>query len=1007
MKLINRFSINDDIGVVIDDDGVTYNSLVKGLYDRDTLSSLLASGYKVYDYNGTIISPDGKSIFDLEEISLALPEYEIQMMYDACEYIMSEAEASQYFIREVKEAVHFMKPVEIVIHDRDELIKYINDNYYYQNSHDIRDVRPLNAITAPEALFDISELMADRDLCNKFTVMLKNRMMLNINEFDNLMDFFTEVSGGSMDFHNLSNPRADILNAYMAWGLSGIKTPVTDVSAIKIERNNIYSDDESDISISEIALVDKNGTIYYSGGSVTDIVSVDFEELPITVDMGVYSRIMNNVSEWKSECMPIRCFVRVFEPRMQLTFVDSSGVTMTAKVSHNATVVRDMHGVIYTHPMFSITDAYGTSVSLDYIHDRTSYAIFNTVKAQAISLLRGKVVKHKYKSSYEMCIGEGLSPEGALKYITSRITTGYGINSDIGSPNDMLGVDETFRHIKEEYITKYNPMQLDYDNVFELIDIMHQAFDDMQDDDNSTMSTVELRERPVERLCIARSILNSDLVIDDARLGRSDDVGISTITAMSLLYSIIRHEFAKPSYDDVLLFFQSTRLSEIIDIDNVFGIKDAEYKGMETDIARLRNDMASQASQLIYVTRVYREMSNDIPSNQRHYMFECVEFDASSKSAGTLLDRLNNAVISAIDGCIYLSKDTKDLLTMQSMYIAVTILFKIVLNSRTGMDIEIPVGNQSITVSVPESVYNSLHYVKEFISVKFSTLFDFCSYDVAQNGSVCMMCVNANITPWYVIPKHGYDIPEYNFTLNYVLDGALSGFSDAYRSKVLSSKAKVRQLCNQFAGNSLYKYDLSTFIGVNYTVDTIDTVLNNINDELPKDYYDRFMLHNKYAKANGQYLKTMRLKSDVTFANYQTVCASLYVEDDVYADLSDGNSSAILSYIDVVAIHEREKLSDTTSYRNNIKRFELEEEDLYDVLRWSDLLTGDITFNAFVVYGGSELLFIDINGQYRYKISELNVSKCCELATKGFMYQLSSNRFLLCTGFEYISLEVW
>lgn len=1035
MRVVSKFKLSDGtLGYVLDDGGLEYPVTERGLYDGDILEGLISEGYKILNYHGDITSPNGSSIKDLVESPCTATEDEIQTMLDMADYALSEAEASRYFSRDVEVKEIEFKAPNVKIKTREELVAYLNKcKRMSRYTASMNDVVPLNSFVAREALFTLDEIARDKEVRDLFTVIENRRKLQSYSAYKYLIKFLQ--SEGVL---GESYTADDIKTAYLSWGICGIKTPVVDMrTKIGVTTDILERLENRDRRVPELCLLDKQGIIHYSGGEVDLSECTDFsQEIVQPFKEEAYYDSLRSTSKWESEYWPIKCNVTKFNTRTYFELLDENGVTYSARVDNDRLIIFDVRNVVHTAGFLFVRCIDGSFAPIDQVYNHDMYQKWNLAMAKARDLVRAKTVVSPINNSFELLLSEGVSPEAAVRYIARRISDDKVLNAEHQTGIDYADAYAIYRNgPSKELIKKYNPNDYEYTNLDSLIEIMCATRDEMEErgeyllvskDDmgrNAEAIREEIRFRPIENLEFVKLVKEGNVSVDNLFRGKMQDGLAETDTIAKLIDLTVKMETGRRnvSASEYSMHVRNIEESDVINIDSIIKVRDAAYRGYLKDRAVLNATRATQATSLVYVTRVFREMANTKADTQRHYMFECISIPVYAKSnEEKYLMEISNAIKTSLNGVTGLKKQILDILAIEAPSFAAKLMFKIVTgnikvagttvdDNMTTIVEEWKVSNRekvTLNIKVNSNIVTKLRSNPEYLQRKYCTLNDWCDYEMTANWAFNFYCINANITPWEVKPKAGFSIQSYNFCLNYIKPVVLNNFSEAFRNKVTNEKAKVAVIADTYFDNSLLDGVVDDEL-FEYTLDTIDGVLSHMAEETVSCYYKRFTLHNNDAKAHGKYLQSMRLKSDESFGNYSDIWFADPVDEDVYQELvNKSDASMFLSETTPMLISDKVSESVAIEGGNIIEQFNFNDQRFDDVARWSELVAGTFEPKAICIYSVGNLLIITQNKRLTLDLRTLSRENANKLVNKGIFYQLNATKYLVSTSNGYITVEV-
>ena len=1028
--LIEARFLQDDINCyrVVDDTGMKYNVTFRGLYDTDLLDQMKNAGFKILDYHGHILTPEGIAIEDIALSENVLNESEINMMKELDSFALSEAEATSYFARDVqRDLVQLKKPV-VTINTREELIDYLNKYIVLSRSKLADDdCLPLNSFVNPDALFTLEEIQTDARVQYYMEIIERRRILKSYNAYLKLIDFLKQQGCLSEPFS-----ADDVKKAYLSWGICGVKTMITHMSDKMGVTNSIYdfNDDSSKVSGNTVYnLMDKKGQIISRDGTY-DIADIDnFESLDIRpMSENEYYDKLHKARSWETEYQVIRCLEIRGKTRTLMSLVDDSGITYKAKFDHNTFIVTTSRGNVLVQRYIAIRVYNGVVMPIDRILTKEDYEEWCACSAKAHDLVEANTLKSDVSSSYELLTKEGLHKKAVVEYMARRVEEDRQLNNGFDPDVPLSSAADMYSgNIAPEYIRKYNPSDMPWETIDELVDIMLATKDEMEankeylvvDESNAAtkfLSKDEIALRPVEQLEFAKDVLNGDVSIDQFEAGRLADGKVDYILLSEFLRLCYKQLGAGKTITDFLMHLDE--YSEFVDFGSVFTKRVRAYWGAVNDTAYINNLRATEAVTAVYVTNVFREISNGTPDSQRHYAFECVSMDLSSKKhnpAVALQRRLAEIIAETIDS-MGLEYKLREALKMEKESLALDLMFRLALDSNvvqevkgatTVVKLQHALRSERVELNV-ELTNSMIDEIKNpaFFIVTYCKLSDWCRFDFA-NGYARLYCLNAAITPWRVVPKPGFKLNSYNFPINYLSNKSYERIDAALRADCDSKHGKVAVL--KGISNAVLIPDSGTNIDVTYTLDDMEIYLQNTMFlETMDQYFSRFNLQNKEAIAKGIVLKRMRTKSDVVFENFADRYSSDYMSADVdeYVAATPDNQKLWTRSVDVLPLDGYARDNTITANKNVVDHFDINTEAYADVIRWPELLHGEFHPKAILLVFGTKLLCATDKGQLTRDLEDISREDCEKLVEKGIFYKLSAREYLISAGNGTFKVEV-
>lgn len=1032
MKILSKFSYKTNDCYVVEDAGIRYPITMRGLYTEDILTELINNGYKVYDYHGKILSPEGVYLEDLVEEPFSPSDVEVQAMYDMEDGAMSEAEATAYFAREANVSkVQFKEPVNIEIKTREELIKYLL-KFRARKQYKLTDTdfRPLNSFVAKEALFSIDEIVEKPDNIYYFRI-IEERRKLTIEAYNKLIEFLKEHAGLGENYKD-----NDIKNAYLSWGICGIKDDVVDMKVRSGVRSSIYTIDEaleeSNANVGQLkqwCLMDRRGNIYSSLG-VSDISDYDdyslAEVCPSNIDL--YEEDVRRSSDWEYDFKPLQCWVNNPRVRTYYTVMTENGCTYRVKVDHDNMVIQSKITNVLTSEYIRVGLVTGASVPINYIGSTDEFSILNLAALKVKDIMGKKTIVPKYKNTFDLMVGEGMNPMAAIEMMGKMAVEDYEAeNSKVKSDSvfNLIGAGELYKDGPSNLcIRKYNPDDLEYNNIDELIDIFLNTRSALEqegtymNEEISTEFLFELVSNPIEMLEFARNCMDGNITLGHMDKGRilDGDVEIVQVARLFRMLITIINGNKVPSVEQAQAILMNIEDNDKCNIDEIIGERIHTWEGCLKDIAALHARRANECSNVMLTEFIIREAGNCDYKHLRHYGMEGYTLnlrdEGCDRNAVRIMNSIADSIVNATKG-LRVKTIYRECMRIAAPSTALKLMFNIKFNKeelvttdndKAIVKVTTMIDGQACDINI-EIRLSDYNYVKQdlLFESKWVSLYEWCSMETS--GGICNFYnLNARITPWQVIPNDGVTLKEYSFEINWIRNKVLSTFPEAFRNDVNDKGSRIRNYSSYyidtgFIDNSFYE---STDQITKYTNDTIDHVLDSKVFESMARYQERFSMHNKAASANGKYLRRMRLKSDVVFANFASrFCPEeLLVEDDEYSDIVDRRDCGRwLTNHEPGLVYGKDKVVGNRLEGSNVlTRFNWQDEPFEDVIKWQALISG--TYRPYTVnmLVGNTLYCCSTKGHVSRDLSALTKDDLIKLVNKNIIYQLSSNDYLIRTN---------
>lgn len=1042
MKIISRFRYEgkDCYNVAYDDGGCVEPVSIRGLYEEEKIEGLTASGYKYRDYHGDIITPSGERIVDLVESPCTASLKQLQDMKEIEEnssYVLTEAEAARYFDRTMQvENIALAQPVEVVIHTREELMDYLQKYSRVSGCH-LQDFRPLNAITAPEALFTPEEMVTDDTVREMLVKVAERRTLKSLDAYNGLVVFLKKYAGLRDGF----KPE-ELVRAYLTWGVCGLRFNITSIREKQDVSASISEQEELDGGVSKAmdyvgkrvvyALFDKGGNLYTRTRRAKWGEEDESDVSPTSTDEETsYYRSLRAASNWSTKYRSVRAIEKVSETRVYIDGVNDEGVKVHVKVEPAtiAVFVSGKYIMQYKYLRLKTLDGEPAFYEVDTPEKMTFY---NLTKAAVRKIIRQRTVKCPVHSTVEMLQNAGLSSVSCARYIGRKV-------GEVDGSSYTFLPSEAWKYYKKgpdmELLRGFGVQDAEYGTMGELVGLLMEQRDVFEEEGRYPVTKetndiapssqdLALYDAPIEQLEFVQDIVDRQMTIGQQLNGRRLDSVNMESEIISLVKTAIRVELEQSGQDlnlaNIASVLRRILNGELIDIETAVHERKHECKGYLKDQATFYTDVRNSAIKLIWVTKVFREIGNMPAEDLRHYMFECMEFPLNQ---GSREEAAYEALCAAMEKevaekCPY-GSEQRAILTGSMPFYVNSLIFALIFKKVpyrvmdgmlfTEVNVKNMEGNSlKLEVQVPYTGVKLLvdGSYSDGSALRYCTLCDYVAHEFDGRGRQRVFCVNASVTPWYVVPKGENAIYSYNYLVNYYESAAFRNMPDLL-NEMERTCAKVNVIQRSWREHMLFA-DVFEGLQIEYIDDSIDTVLDNDSAESPYDYYRRWQFKQKAAKEAGKLLKRIPLKSDVMWTNYRTLddkvmSESLAAEE---IDMDDTLRGLSLKDMRVLRVGQEQAKKEIDMDGNKCRRFNPEKCEYEDLLRWTELVRGTfVPKRPCFLVGGSLVIFGDDGHRVVLAVKEISREKMERLADKGIVYRLDARSYFIRAGEDYV-LEV-
>jgi len=727
-------------GVLIKDMDAQYHVLNDTLLNTVMFPQLLESGYKLVALPCTF-EKDGLSTkrLPVEEYSPS-PEEE-EKLYSMIGAKFNNGDFSSYITAPTSSMME-MPRTDYTITTREAFLKYLdNINMYSGNSY-----LPLNYFVSQNALFSLEEYFNPENA--EYRKIIERRRTLSYRDFYKLYSFLTEFG------INENSSAFDIVTAYFAWGIDGIKWTTTstniELSEYPVQAYNIRSSDFynyerciglSDNKRSKIVPPDKRDKMWDLEPKYAAIISNlstpnEFGEVELKDGMTYLVQFQRKTNIKICEFFCGNYTFKLDKYQGLISIAKSEDATLNNKL-HSMTSLR------------VISDTYGLYIPLEMAIP-TKQHMNDYYKKLYIHAIATYILKKRKvlcdSTSYKILTMMGLTPIEAITYVATKLK----------------------RTLSEEY-----------DGSVTLIteaDI--EAYcDGTWEEYSSKIETGEALEKYEFIDGVVNGSINIDLI--ESGIARDCDESIDKIVEeITVINEILEvplsdiYESVKNAEVGTLIEFTGNNITRTLSLAKI----DAHYRNTRNEITEYMINSAREANVLCEVQKVARELGDN--DCKRHVAIEVLML-TRSKELKVILDILAQKYAEKFEISIVNEVVRKALLNSISIF-AVRALFEIY---HTGQFTYFNVPGNPKEDAAPMIVDT----INRSMKTKFDSLDAFMKYSMRGKGYGTynmengigepfvkdyifnIFCVNAYLTPQYVIPK--YPIKEVSFNVmwkNYI-----------------------------------------------------------------------------------------------------------------------------------------------------------------------------------------------------------------------------------------------
>lgn len=1041
ISIVNRFAdVDGTKGYVVQDGEFREFKLGRALYELLTLESLIEAGYKVMSYDEDIIAPDGTSIKQLEEVPFAGTMDEKQMMFDEADMALTESEVAPYLTRELNIASIEMLKSANEIKTRSELERYL---IQWERTAEVvqgeRDVRPLNSFVSPEALYSVEEYVKSGHVRDMFKIITKRRCIKTSRELKRLKEFLAKNTGVTVEeLDDISK----FQEAYISWGICGFDFKYVE-RKLELSTANQSFIDRSKANSSHVMRKKALGILKANGEVTSGKYSANFKEYDDIADEDGDIRVLrreeyveksNTLFNWHSKYNCVTCAVKLKVDRIYMKVLDRDGVLYSANVDPYTFVILNSSNTVYTTPSFEWRSLEGNCYALTNYLTEKDQLLRTLAFIKAKDLVKDRTVKAPVNSTLEVLKKEGLNTYSAADYICRRIQDDPEGNSHVySSEMDYLSAIQLYKEGVEgirDILNYFDIEEKDGDSLDDVIELLELRLQDtfiaMEGSAISPNDPILEYSHDIESLSVASKVVNGEVDVDEFARGKKLDNRVSIEEIVTLILDVIAVEQGGEITDIELAKSTILNIGKqdfLLDFSKIIPVMDKTIKGYLKDRALLNKSRVEQATTAICVEAVIREISNADAQDQRHYAMQCTKFDyldmkgENYKAFMALTKSWEDCLMQFINKPLY-----GENLIIEAPVLAMRTIFSFSQGNRPTISARDGVATittsvklekeETVELKIAEKVVNYLVSGFAFEYGMYLTLFDYCDLERSSNGAFNLYCVNANIDPWHVRPKRGFDLVSGAFAINYAGVSFIKKRSEEFQKKALSNRFSAsgdRGLISRFGMNDVVGRggDFAMMMGEGWDEDEI---LNNDVHEDIRTYYDRFIKAAAKCKPD-EYVKYMRLKSDVVYGVFADESSKYYVSPDsetIMKKSSDRDNLKIWTECDILQlkseIAEEDNLLDVSG--NKWTDFNIIEESCNRAVAWDNLIQGKVLNNATARVVAGRIIRKEADGVKQYALKDVKLSLLEELAEQDSAYQIGAREFVMCSMNGYIKVEV-
>lgn len=564
---------------------------------------------------------------------------------------------------------------------------------------DVEDFRPLNYFVAPEARFSIKEYRSSSNL--HYVRLITRRREMSLQKFDKLLAWLQQ-------FGLNPNPSVmDVLDAYFAWGMDGL-----DFTIVNKRRESRAMKLRANTKVPTPAVRRTVGFVDGLGNLLTPLNERDVVWKLPSSDPDYVRNITQGLQ-------PNETIVMEFKSSATQEVTVLEGIDYNIQYSQDTVLMQlQTYTSIQVKSPVEVGEFVDTQLVLPSNRERLYEHCTIVALARMLYIMRKPKVK---VSSYDALKVAGCNPKAIFNYITTK----FGMDKDSAG----LQTGDEAPVIFDFHIDKYLEGE--------------QLADDQMD--------------------FLNDIVNGVFNIDNIASGKKIEDTVSTESVYCELYALhnvmgisleeIYKKFAEIKPEDKAIVFTDGELIHKVDVSQM----KFSLNGYKLDV----NSYDAQASKVCnfftYVTAIAREVGDE--KCRRHVGAEFFMVNKTKAAVKEILLKIERLYEEKVHSTIANVAEQTDAMKLIHVF-SLSRFFEIVMKG---------------TITYPKFLGQSVERVSEemradcrkHVERKIENITAYCSLTVntssAQALSFSAYCVNAFITPEYVIPRGNTTIPEVPF----------------------------------------------------------------------------------------------------------------------------------------------------------------------------------------------------------------------------------------------------
>lgn len=646
--------------------------------------------------------------------------------------------------------------------------------------------------------------------------------------------------------------------------------------------------------------------------------------------------------------------------RLYFTFLSSNGYKYLYKTSERESLLqlyKNTAPVWRGAQNFRIATVMSDiKLQLSNVKSESNYILWNMCINCVAKHMRDNTVSVPVDSTYEMLLNIGMSPISAVQLMAKQVLKNgqYESNKRLKDKYEGLtvsGIRNYYETIPQKVLDAFMLSEED------LVDGI-KTFIDIADVDNllerrAAMTTGALTEDMVgydhtftmgakmmtdiededalhyyNNLKFVADCIDGQVNTDAFGQGLIEDSAGASLIATEILMSIVYAELGTDAdISKAVEIFENITPMRLLNAKNLFKNRDNAYKGYILDSSRARKIKAhiDNTYAWCYITKIFREISNKPIEETRPYLLEMVMLTNSKQDmifrqlvSLSVTDAIKNSGLFSEEqiydqytqhpdaGYTYMDMalETVDYVSSQLFFSMIGKAKPEVVNGSCTYNLALD-SEHTLQVVVSEQVVDTC---KALIkgrpdAVRYITVYDFNEYEFDPlAGYFAFNAVNANVTPWEVIPKRGYSIATYSLLPSYYsTDALVSKFgSDWYNEALKESAIAKTPLSAMLPKHELPEHNsdeqrlINTEIKNCQAYEDFDIYLTGNEIEQVQAYVKRWSIACHDARNQNKVVYHMPLKQDIVYLSLSEILTGLRPQDNVV--LVDGENTALSNY---------------------------------------------------------------------------------------------------------------